>query len=848
MKKINFLLLLLVMATSVLGQKRVDYQTSNGVKKYFGIDKNQLTPKEWKAHWIWRKGQTEPSNVMLSARKTFELTEKPDSSRLYITGDSHYTLYVNGEFISRGPARSVAHHQSYDIIDIASRLKTGKNVLAIRVHHSGNTVTFIDKVRPGLLFQLELHSKNNSVTIVSDQHTKVQNEEGWDTGTAQVDGSNMAMVENVDLRKSSMGWEKPDFNDSKWENAILIKQAWWPPREDNEEDFARMSPWHTLVPRDIPYLEEQLKTPRKVFETGECAEFSLAGRGELQHVPILGVVQHQVLPLKYCKVNNLQEFIAQKGDLNIENFVPKTLYDNEPFRNTWIVFDFGEILLGYPTIEVEATKGTNLDITYAANLIDGKYNPAILADDWGDRVILPGGKIKWEAQELKTFRYLGFYISNTQRPVTISYAGVKQTYYPFNSNPPQKLSDEMLEKLSAASNKTLKIVTHDAYTDNYRERRQYIQTAWYSARGNYHLFGDPYLMRRCLVQIADDQLPNGFLPMHAPGKPKAGILEADFFWHMGLYDYYLFTGDATTVRNLLVPLKRNIDALEDLEDKDGVLNSPPHPHWIDHTGLDRRGISFTLNGWYALALDNDAILFKLLGDAEAAKRCQDKADKIKRYLKTNFWNADKGLFAEAIVDGKQTSSFDEISNGVALILKITDKEQTVSIAEKLKTNDETQIMVRPTIMMYWPVEGLFAAGYRDEALQILKSRYKVMMQHEEGTLWEGWNLYTFNQNGRVIPKTRSAAQAEQVFHPDIFTRHLLGYEIIKPGAEEVRISYKGYSKNMSGTVPTAKGNITINWVLEGNNKKLELSSPQSVKLVLDKSSFPKGLKVDLKKY
>ena len=88
-----------------MAQKPIDFQVLDGVKKYYGIDKTQLTPDEWKASWIWRKGETFATNVMLCARKSFVLSNKPDSSRLYITGDSQYTLWVNGEFVSRGTSK-----------------------------------------------------------------------------------------------------------------------------------------------------------------------------------------------------------------------------------------------------------------------------------------------------------------------------------------------------------------------------------------------------------------------------------------------------------------------------------------------------------------------------------------------------------------------------------------------------------------------------------------------------------------------------------------------------------------------------------------------------------------------
>ncbi len=828
-------------------QKPLEVQNQDGIIKYFGTDKNQNSPTDWKANWIWRAGQPFADNVMLCARKSFNLSQKPATSKLYITADSHYTLWVNGDFIGRGPARSAPHHQSFDVLDIASKLKAGKNIIAIKVHHSDYTLSYLDKPRPGLLFQLEIPQQ---ALITSDVHVKVRNEAGWDTETPQVDQSNTARVENFDFRKSAVNWEQPGFDDSGWENAILVRQTWWPPPKDNSQLVARMPPWHTLVPRDLPYLEETMKPVKTVLETGECAEFGLGDKGAaIEHLPVLGVMLRQIQPLKLCKIENIEGFVQQKNKLVIQNYSPETLYKNDPFRSTWIVFDLGEIMHGYPSLNIEASRGTNVDICYATVLINGRFNAALIPDNGGDRIILPGKQITWNAQELRTMRYIGFLVSNTDKPVTISRAGIRQTFYPFKDSAAEESGDITLNKMMEASRKTMKVITHDAYTDNYRERRQYIQTAFYAARCSYNLFGDPYLMRRCLIQTAQDQSPNGYMPMHAPGNGKPNILEADFMWHMSLYDYYMYTGDHATTNDLLLNLKRSLLALEDLGNKNGLIENPPHSYWIDHADIDRRGINFTLNAWYMIALENDAKLFTYFGDSREAGKCLQKANKIRQYLKEKFWNKEKNLFVQTEISGKQTDNYDEITNGIALITGIADGTQAQAIATKILKNDQTREMVRPTLMMYWVIEGLFKTGYGKEAIELIKFRYKDMLQHENGTLWESWNLFTMDQSGTTISRIQTSTQAEQVYAPDIFNRNIIGLKILKPGMKEVEISYHDYGiKNMKSVVPTPLGNITVSWSLNDKGSNLDITSPKSINVILNKQRFPKGIKINKQMY
>ena len=75
------------------------------------------SPK-WKAQWIWLPDDSDAE--MLLARKVFRLPAAPDQALLSITATSVYQLFVNGEFICCGPARSAAHHQSFDVLDISA--------------------------------------------------------------------------------------------------------------------------------------------------------------------------------------------------------------------------------------------------------------------------------------------------------------------------------------------------------------------------------------------------------------------------------------------------------------------------------------------------------------------------------------------------------------------------------------------------------------------------------------------------------------------------------------------------------------------------------------------------------
>jgi len=601
---IGLLIGMMLVFGSLSAQEKITSQFQNGVEKFYGIDADQLAPEAWQANWIWMNGQSSATNEIMLARKSFELEALPDSAMLYVTGDKFYRLWINGKYINRGPARCDAHHQAFDIMDVKNALKVGKNVIAAKVHHRGLDMTsYLNNPKPGLLLQLELQTGSETQIINSDESWKVSPEWGWDKNTKPQNRCLRATTEIFNFNKYQDGWNATEFEDSNWKNATFVNHTeCWPQRE---RWSAQMPPWLSLVPRDIPYLEEERHEVKAVIETGE---FVLYTQQELnyaaQSYPLASIMHHQVMPVKRNSIENLEEFFSNGTPIKVLNSYPREVLSPDPMMGTMVVFDLGRLLQGYPELEFTAPEGYTIEIAYAPFLTEGRFNPIVTWGQFGDKVISSGKKTLWQGQEIKAFRYIGLYIIGTgqdPKPVSISYAGINEYSFPFKRQSSVVLSDDTLTQLWNAADKTLDLLTHENYTDSYQEWRPYIQTSWYAARCNYAIHNDPYIIRRMLIQHAQNQMPNGIFPMYAPdnlqGPDFPGILDSDLFWQMSLFDYYMQTGDKETVESLLGNLKRNLQAFEEMENKYGLIDNPPYAYWIDWANLNREGASLTMNGW-----------------------------------------------------------------------------------------------------------------------------------------------------------------------------------------------------------------------------------------------------------
>ena len=56
---------------------------------------------------------------------------------LRITADDYYKLYINGVFVTQGPAPSYPEHYYYNTLDITSFLCQGKNTVAVHLYYQG---------------------------------------------------------------------------------------------------------------------------------------------------------------------------------------------------------------------------------------------------------------------------------------------------------------------------------------------------------------------------------------------------------------------------------------------------------------------------------------------------------------------------------------------------------------------------------------------------------------------------------------------------------------------------------------------------------------------------------------
>lgn len=823
--RIRIILPILLVAVNLAGAIS-DVKTVKG--RWIQTGDTEDSSFQWQASWIWLPG--DQKGTMMLARKSFHLGSNPEEALLRISASSRYELTVNGTFLCRGPARSAAHHQSYDILDVTSLLRNGNNVIAVQVHYQPGKQFYQYADRGGLLVQINMESADGREVIVSDDTWKVVSDPSWSDDAPPINRFQDFVNDRVDFRLYPENWDSPGFDDSRWEPARQLYRNYdWPAVQNDDRPHALTEPWTQLIPRDIPYLNERDIPAEDLILFAEITDPGIVP--SVKDIETLPLETGSTKALKAVQKNWLKGGIQE-------------LPESKEGKATILIFDFGEVVTGLPELVLEGPEGTMVDVMCAPYMLDKVFTCKIVDSECLDRIILSGKKDEWRATYFKPARYMAIAIRGSAGKIRLHYAGIRQISYPFEDRGKVWAPGaQWIENYWEASKKTIEVCTSDGYTDNYRERRQYAQTGYYAALGNYWAFGDYALQRRYLLQVAQEQQANGIMPAYAPLKSRdyMVIFDSNCLWIRSLYNYFLYSGDSITIKSLLPSACKLMELFHVYTDEGELLTNPPYAYWLDHALLDRRGANFTLNGHYLGALEDFAELLEWLGDAQAGEYRQ-RAAKLRNSLQ-QMWDPERQLFADARIDGTRSEMFSEHSNAMALALHIASREQAQKVAVQLLAQEEHDyvrresglIMVTPA-MSYFLHKGLNEYGWVEESFAMFRRRFDKMLSDEyNGTLWEEWYRDGTGRTGKLQKKTRSDAQTESAFPPALIAEYIFGLRVTSPGMKKISFLPRlDLVDRIKGEFPTPEGMLSVSWD-SGNNGdgRIQLTVPGDLVIVFD---------------
>jgi len=465
-----------------------------------------------------------------------------------------------------------------------------------------------------------------------------------------------------------------------------------------------------------------------------------------------------------------------------------------------ILLDFGKETFGF--IQLHGAKGNG-----TINIYYGESKEEALSTEHCealDRITINSTSKKNIQTELeKAFRYVNIQYDEGVSVDSVSslyeYADVKERGS-FVCN------DEEINRIYNVAQYTFHLNTREFFIDGIkRDRWVWSGDAYQSYLMNYYSFFNKETVSRTLFAL------RGKDPVTAHINT---IMDYTFYWFLGIYDYYLYTGDQSFIKQFYPRMKSLMAYCLSRRNKDGLLEGLPGDwifiDWADK--LSKKGeVSFE-QLLFCRSLETMALCANIANEKNDADTYASLSTDVRKKLFDFYWNNDKQALVHSRVDGKQTENVTRYSNMFSIFFNYFNQQQKDAVKKSVLLNDSIQKITTP-YMRFYELEALCAMQEQDYVLKQIKEYWGGMLKLGATSFWEEYNASKkgtehYAMYGRAFGKSLCHAWGASPVY-------LLGKYYL--GVQPTAAGYKTYSvapvlgglKWMQGKVPTPDGDIEL---------------------------------------
>jgi len=769
-----------------------------------------VQPPNWTAHWIMHPEVEPQSHAVVLFRKNFELAEKPDSFIVHVSADNHYRLFVNGEYVLRGPARGDLDHWFYETVDISGYLEPGKNVIAAEVINWGPKRSFsIFSQMTSFILQGNSETENGVNThggswkCLHNRAVYPKNIDWmFDRGTIDFGLYVGNPTDSINGNQYPWGWETTDYDDSAWLPAKWADVAGG--RGTQHAGGILYSGGKLLVPRTVPILKE---TPM-----------------------------------------NFQVIRRTKGIEQDHGFIHGTKpLVIQPNTKVSILIDNEKLTMGYPEMLVSGGKNAKIQAMYAENLIienkapkgnrneiEGKYMVGLK-----DVFIPDGGENRlFKPTYIRTFRYIQLDIETKDEALTL------EKYYHVECRAPLELKaefnveNELTDWIMDAGWRSVSLCAQDyLLSDAYYEQMQYTGDSRVHNLTLFTLSGDDRLTRNALVQFDQSRIPEGLTFACYPNAFHLIIPSYSLIWIDQVHDYMMWKDDREFISQFELGIQNVLFWFEQKMQPNhlmgkmewwGALAWPRHyKNGESPTIYEGNNSLYSLH--YAYTLNHAADIFEFLGKPEQAGNYRKRAGEISRAVNRLCKNED-GFFTES-PENKKVS---QITNILAVLAEAVTGEEARQLMKKLLEPKD-----------WFGQVDLFLHLYLFEAMNKTGLQEYFLSELSEWQLMKDRGMTTFAE----VPLEWGEENQRSECHPwssspnYFFFRTVCGITPLEAGHKKVEIApVFGELEKIKAVYPHHLGNIELDVKKSGSGIEGEITIPEK----MDATFVWQGKKFNLK--
>ena len=495
--------------------------------------------------------------------------------------------------------------------------------------------------------------------------------------------------------------------------------------------------------------------------------------------------------------------------------------------DTRFLLDFGEEVIGFHEIEVDAPAGTVLDIhNFEFIQPDGRFN---LAEGMNNsfRHVCREGWQRYRTLMRRGFRYTWLSIRNASGPVRIRSVRVLTSTYPQVRHGSFACSHPLLNQIWEVGARSVECCSEDTYTDC----PSYEQTFWVGDARNEAMVdliinGDPRLSAHSLrlagqsldrSPIVESQVPSGW----------QNVLPAwSFLWMRWTQEHFEFTGDLAFAGEMLGLIERNVAGVEQHVNADRLFQMRAW-NMFDWAAMDTPpdGIVTHLNCLAVLALRQVATMADAADRTDLSTRWTALADRIASSTNRILWDDQRQAYVDCIrADGTHSPVFSQQTQTAAYIAGVATGDRAVRCGQIMHEAPEGFVTAGSPFFMFFLLEGLVREGKIDQLIQQIINYWGPQVEAGATTFWE---MYTRDQ----ARMTRSHCHGWSAGPTYFLTQHVLGLSPAGPGYSRLRVAPRpGHVRWARGTVPTPHGTVSCSWQADAHGTFVRVEAPYELSI------------------
>lgn len=403
----------------------------------------------------------------------------------------------------------------------------------------------------------------------------------------------------------------------------------------------------------------------------------------------------------------------------------------------------------------------------------------------------------------KAFRYVNIV---SDAGVSFDKVSMLYEYLPAKDRGTFNSSDAELNKIWEVSKYTMELTTREFFIDGIkRDRWIWSGDAYQSYLMNYYLGFDSESVKRTTLALRGKEPSTSHINT---------IMDYTFYWFLGIYDYYLYSGDKEFIELVYPKMKSLMQFCLDRRNKDGLMEGLSGDwvfiDWAD--GLSKKGeVSFE-QLLLCRSLETMALCADLIKDTDAKQQYQKEAAALKSKIFDFYWNDKKQSFAHSRIDGKQTENVTRYTNMFAIFFDYLNAQQKQGVKQNVLLNDNIQKIMTP-YMRFYELEALCAMGEQDFVMKEMKDYWGGMLKLGATTFWEEYNpaksgAEHYTMYGREFGKSLCHSWGASPIY--LLGKYYLGVKPLTAGYKTYVVEPNlGGLQWMQGKVPTPKGDIDL---------------------------------------